>query len=137
MAIIGNNPVYFENESCSLSGDLAIPALVFTWKGYVEGADFREVTQKSIELIQEHKFTKLIGDNTHMKTMGSEEMAWVEDYWIPAALDAGLRFCAVVESANSFSRMTVETVMEKAPPDQLNTRYFTDLESARFWLMSC
>jgi len=127
----------FENECCSIGNDSSIPALVFSWKGILPSPAFREVHQKALQQIRLHKFTKILGDATHMKTMGSEDMAWLVDYWIPSAIEAGLKYNAIVESTNTFNRMTVNAVVEKVYPGQVDYNYFSNYEAARFWLKNC
>jgi hypothetical protein len=137
MVALTNFTLSFENECCSLGTDTEIPALVFNWKGILPSPAFREVHQKALQLIRNNKLTKILGDTTNMKTMGSEDIAWMNSYWMPSAIEAGLRHGAIIKSNNSFNRMTVDAVVEKVKPEEVRISYFNNYEAARFWLKNC
>jgi hypothetical protein len=83
------------------------------------------------------KLTKVLGDTTNMKTRGSEAIAKLVDYWLPSAMEAGLKPIAVIESTNAFNQMTVNTAEEKIKPKQVIFKYFKNYEAARFRLLNC
>ena len=134
MVATNTDKLNFENECCVLTTDPDIPALVFTWKGILPSPAFREVHHKALQLIRENKITKILGDTTNMKTMGSEDIAWMNSFWMPSAIEAGFRQGAIVESNNTFNRMTVNAVVEKVKPEEATFNFFDSYEAARFWL---
>jgi hypothetical protein len=134
MVAMNNFIISFENECCSLGTDPEIMALIFNWKGILPSPAFREIHHKALQLIRNNKFSKILGDTTHMKTMGSEDIAWINSFWMPSAIEAGLRQCAIIESNNAFNRMTVNAVVEKVKPEEATFNFFNTFEAARFWL---
>ena len=127
----------FENECCSIELDPDIGCLIFNWKGLLPSPAFREVHQHALTLIRKHRITKILGDARRMKTIGSADSEWLLSFWMPAAIAAGFRYSAIVESDYVFNQLSINAFVEKANPDQVVFQYFKTPEQAQFWLKNC
>jgi len=132
-----NQVICFENECCSIEHDPAVPCLIMNWKGLLPSRAFREVHLEALNLIREHKITKVMGDARRMKTIGSEDVSWMENFWIPCAIAAGYRYNAIVESNYIFNQQSIYNLIEKANKELVTFELFKDPVSALSWLKSC
>ncbi|MBK0404040.1 STAS/SEC14 domain-containing protein [Adhaeribacter sp. BT258] len=126
--------VCFENECCTLEHDTDNQCLVMTWKGLLPSKGFREVHQHALHLMRKHKISKLLCDARRMKTIGSEDAAWIENFWIPSAVVAGYRYCAIVESDYIFNQISINNITEKIDPESITIGHFKTREEALHWL---
>ncbi|MFC5271803.1 STAS/SEC14 domain-containing protein [Adhaeribacter terreus] len=129
--------ICFENECCSLEHDTDANCLILNWKGLLPSKAFREVHQQVLHLIRKHKISKLMGDARRMKTIGSEDASWIENFWMPSAIVAGFRYNAIVESDYVFNQHSLNSIIEKVDPESVTFRYFKGREEALHWLRNC
>jgi len=126
--------VIFENECCSLELELENQCLIMNWKGLLPSKAFREVHLQALQQMRKSSISRILFDARRMKTIGSEDAAWVENFWLPAASVTGFRYCAIVESDYVFNQHSLNNIIEKADPEMVTFRYFKDREAAHFWL---
>jgi hypothetical protein len=65
-----------------------------------------------------------------------EAERWVNEDWFPRAIAAGIKKMAVLIPKSTLGKMSVESVMGKAPGTDLTTAYFDNQEAAKKWLIS-
>jgi hypothetical protein len=82
----------------------------------------------------EHRATRLLGDVREFVLIGADDQRWLNEHWIPSAVEAGLRRVALTQPTYYFNRVAVETVRRRVDPDRLTVGYFGDLDGARAWL---
>jgi hypothetical protein len=120
----------------SVDYDVEIPAVVMTWKGYATSAVFRAANEQVLQTIADRRAKKLLGEITEFVLIGADDQDWLNSVWLPKAMEAGLRFAALVQPSFYFNRVAVENVVKKLDPTQLQVAYFGTREEAAAWLTS-
>lgn len=118
----------------SVSYDVEIPCVVMSWRGYATSAVFRAANEQVLAEIAARRAGKLLGDVTDFVLIGAEDQAWLNEDWIPRAMDAGLRTCALVQPSFYFNRVAIESVAQKLDRARLQLGFFDAREAARAWL---
>lgn len=62
-----------------------------------------------------------------------DDQKWIEDTWLPLALEAGLKRIGVVTAASGLGKLTVEDVVGLVDDDGLLSRSFDSLAPAMRW----
>ena len=124
---------YSIDNVCSFSIDTSIPCLLIQWHGYATSTQLRQLAENQIELMRQHKLTKVLSDNTHARMVSMEDQRWIAEDWLPRVLAIGYEACAIITSKDYFAQMSFENIVTNIG-DQLTIQYFDDIESAREWL---
>lgn len=120
----------------SVEYDVDLPGIVMTWKGYATSAMFRAANEQVLNVIAERRAKRLLGDITEFVLIGAEDQAWLNEDWLPRAMEQGLRVCALVTPNFYFNRVAVDNVVKKLDPAHLQVAYFATKEEAAAWLKS-
>jgi hypothetical protein len=118
----------------SVEYDVDVPCIVMTWQGYATSAMFRAANEQVLTVIAERRAKRLLGDITEFVLIGAEDQAWLNDDWLPRAMEAGLRVCALVTPNFYFNRVAVDNVVKKLDPSRLQVAYFANKADAAAWL---
>lgn len=124
---------FWDNPICCIMHDEANRSIMVIWRQYATQIEFRYIHEKLLSLICEHGVYKILGDDTALPNIASEDRFWVIDQWLPRAVQCGLRFAASKSPESYFGKLAVSHIQAAAPPD-LNCRSFENLEEAREWL---
>jgi len=119
---------------CTIRFDPQVGCVVMVWKGYATSEEFRAGNERVLAAILETGATRLLGEVTDFKLIGATDQQWLNDNWIPRAVQAGLRRVALIQPVYYFNRVAIETVAQRVDPATLEIGYFTDLDAARAWL---
>jgi hypothetical protein len=122
-----------DNPVCSILQDEANHCIMVIWKQHATHIQFRYIHEKLLSLICEHGVDKILGDDTALPAIPSEDRFWVIDEWFPRAVQCGLRFAASKSPDSHFGKLAV-THIQSAAPASLKCRSFERLEEARAWL---
>ena len=122
-----------DNPICSVVLDEADRSITVVWKQYATKAQFRYIHENLLTLICKHGICKILGDDTALPTIPSEDRVWIVDKWFPRAVECGLRFAASKNPASYFGRLSVGQI-QSAAPAELECRSFERLDDAREWL---
>jgi hypothetical protein len=122
------------NEACSLFFDSDVPCVVMEAHGYATSQQFRDITENMLFLLKEKRVSKMLVDTTHLQIIGAEDQKWLNEDWLPRAIAAGYRACAMIKSKYFFNRVAVDNVVNQIDQSQLTVQYFDDRELARTWL---
>ena len=120
----------------SVDYDVDVPAVVMIWRGYATSGVFRAANEQVLQTIGERRAKKLLGDITEFVLIGAEDQDWLNNVWLPRAMEAGLRVAALVTPSFYFNRVAVENVVKKLDPARLQVAYFATRDEAREWLKS-
>jgi hypothetical protein len=120
----------------SVEYDVDIPCIVMTWQGYATSAMFRAANEQVLNVIAERRAKKLLGDITEFVLIGAEDQAWLNENWLPRAMEAGLRIAALVTPNFYFNRVAIDNVVKKLDPMRLQVAYFGTKKEATDWLKS-
>jgi hypothetical protein len=125
-----------EESVCTVRHDPEIPCVVMIWQGYATSAEFRAANERVLNVLSGTLATKLLGDVSRFVLIGADDQAWLNNNWIPRAIEVGLRHVALVQPTYYFNKVAVENVGKNIDPTRLTLSYFGDITSAREWLKS-
>jgi len=123
----------WDNPICSITLDEASRCVTVVWKQYATQLQLRYIHENLLALIREHRLSKILGDDTALLTIPSEDRFWIIDDWFPRAVESGLRFAASKAPKSYFGKLSVSHIHSSAPP-VLSCRSFEKLEEAKKWL---
>ena len=122
-----------DNPICSIMHDEGNHCIVVVWRQCATQIQFRYIHEKLLSLICEHRVFKILGDDTALPAIPSEERFWIINEWFPRAVECGLRFAASKRPDAHFGRLAVSHIQSAAPAG-LKCRCFEGLEEAKEWL---
>ena len=111
-----------------------VPCAIMVWRGYHTSASFREKNEQVLAFLTACRAAKLLCDIRHFLLIDSTDQAWLNEYWLPKALAAGLRQCAIVTPLYYFNRVAVQSVVGRIDTQVLQVEYFESAVRARRWL---
>lgn len=124
-----------DNPICKLAFDADVPCIVVQWRGYATSAQMRFVLENVIVLLERHKASYILGDDTLLPMVHTADQAWIINDWFPRAIAAGWRASANKVPRNYFGQLTTTSVQSVVPMPVV-IRPFTELAEARRWLQS-
>lgn len=125
--------LYSESEFI-LSYEASIPCVVMVWRGYHTSETFRAQNEQVLELIRETKATRMLCDIERFVLISGADQIWLNGDWLPRAMVAGLRFCAIVTPVYLFNQVAVQSVAERVDERILRVDFFDSAGAARLWL---
>jgi hypothetical protein len=126
LADLLNNPV------CTVRFDDDVPCVTVIWKRPATSAQLRFIGERLVELIGQHKVSKMLGDDTALPLIEPDDQKWFADDWAPRAAAAGLKVAANKSPESYLGRLAVERIKQRQR--QLTIRSFEQFEQARRWL---
>jgi len=125
----------FETETAFEVGyDPLVPCVTMAWRGYHTSAAFRAQNERVVAELSERRTSKMLCDIRTFVLIGAADQEWLNTNWLPRAVNAGLRTCALVAPVFHFNRVAVHSVVERIDSQTLSVAYFDATESARDWL---
>jgi hypothetical protein len=121
-----------DNPVCSVQFDAEVPCLTVIWKRPATSAQLRFVSERLLELIRQHKVSKVLGDDTALPLIEDDDQTWFVEDWFPRAAAAGLKVAANKSPEAYFGRLAVERI--KDSQGLVTIRSFEQFEQARRWL---
>jgi hypothetical protein len=126
--------VLYSEAEFHLSYDASIPCVVMVWRGYHTSESFREKNEQVLALIRETRATRILCDIERFVLISSADQIWLNGDWLPRAMVAGLRFCAMVTPVYLFNQVAVQSVMDRIDERVLRVDFFDSASAARLWL---
>jgi len=120
--------------TCSVGYDQDAECVLMIWKGYATTLLFRETNERVLACLREKKASRLLGDIRDFILISATDQNWLNDVWIPRAIEIGLRRVALVQPTYYFNRVAVDNVTSRTDPNRLTVAYFDDADNARLWL---
>jgi hypothetical protein len=124
---------FWDNPICSIIHDEANQCIIVVWKQYATQIQLRYIHENLLTLICKHRVHKILGDDTALPAIPSEDRFWIIDEWFPRAAECGLRFAASKTPASHFGKLSVSHI-QSAAPAEIECRSFEQLHEAREWL---
>src|SRR5271170_3652719 len=72
-----------ENPICSVRLDESVPCIVVVWKQYATSTQLRFIHESILGLLEKHRVTKILGDDTLLPTIHAEDQTWIAENWMP------------------------------------------------------
>src|SRR5438046_336166 len=67
-----------DNPVCSVQFDAEVPCLTVIWKRPATSAQLRFVSERLLELIRQHKVSKVLGDDTALPLIEDDDQGWTD-----------------------------------------------------------
>lgn len=125
---------HYEDEVCKVYYDPDVPCIVMEWKGFANSPAFRKANEHVLAALVDRNVTKVIADIRQMRVISISDQEWLWENWLPRAMRAGYRACAMVTSEDYFNRVSIENVAKRIDPAQFTLQYFKSLLMARAWI---
>ena len=130
-----NKEDFYKNSSLTIVYNEAAHRLDVDWTGFQDLKTVQHGCLKMFEMLNRHKVTNVLNDNSHVLGTWSDASDWVGEVWFPMMEKAGLRQFAWIYSPAAFSQLSAQKAADVAYGTVL-TRFFTDIKVARDWLES-
>jgi hypothetical protein len=96
--------------------------------------DAAALDEQVLTLIRETKSTRILCDIERFVLIGNADQIWLNGDWLPRAMVAGLRYCAMVTPVYLFNQVAVQNVTEGIDDRVLRVDFFDSASAARLWL---
>ena len=114
--------------------DKDIDAVVMVWKGYSTSEQFREGTELMLNELIHNGCSKVLADLREMILIGMEDQKWLENRFLPRAINFGFKQIAIITPNAYFNKVAVESVSYKVDKEKLTINFFDSEEEAVRWL---
>jgi hypothetical protein len=104
------------------------------WKGFANSAELRAGLLKGIQAISDNHAMAYVSDARKLKVIVHEDQRWVQEKWLPLAIQAGLRRLAFVTAGTGLGKATIEDTVVLVDNHGLESRTFSSVEAARHWV---
>ncbi|HKQ47958.1 MAG TPA: response regulator [Phycisphaerae bacterium] len=122
-----------DNPICSIQHDDSLPGLVVVWRDYATSRQLRFVYEYLLQLIELRNISKILYDDTALRTIAADDRSWILQDWMPRAVRAGFRASAHTASTAHFVGVAVNALATGAPAG-IALRTFDNTSEARKWL---
>ncbi len=79
------------NPICNLRFDDDIPCVYVTRKRYATSAQLYFIHEVIIEKLKSQRTSKILGDDSALSTVHSDDRNWIVNNWMPRAITTGLQ----------------------------------------------
>jgi hypothetical protein len=126
--------IYYDEPHLTLRWEPDDKIVCAQWKNDVRSEPMRAGLEAGLKLIAEKKARRWLVDSRELGAIDPADVKWVNDNWIPRAVDAGIAWMAFVMAKKIVMQMTMKTFIARINQRELGTAYFEDLDGARTWL---
>jgi len=106
------------------------------FRRFVHGAEFREVLERGLELIQKHRATKWLSDDRGNGPLKPADAEWSSTDWAPRATAAGWKYWAVVMPLKVLGQMNMNRWITHSTSQGVTAKAFAEPGKAKYWLMT-
>jgi len=130
----------YKSEFWTISFDNETKIICPTW--YPESVSltdvlYREEMLNYTDIVEQYKPQKALIDNTLFGFPITPELQeWTNNELFPRILAVGVKRVALIMPQELLTQFGLEQVMEEAHGLEFETRYFSDLENGKEWLIS-
>ena len=103
---------------------------------YTHGKDLRDGLMAGVEAMKKYGATKWLSDDRKNVVLNLDDRQWGEDVWLPAVIEAGWKYWALVEPEKALARARMEERAEVFKKRGVTVRSSTDPDEAMKWLKS-
>lgn len=114
--------------------DANIDAVVMKWHGYATSAQFKEGTELMLNTLIKHQCYKVLADIKEMTIIGMEDQKWLEEQFLPRAIEFGFKAIAIVKPDHYFNKVAIESISYKIDKNKITLTLFDNLAEATAWL---
>lgn len=103
------------------------------YKGFHDPLSMKAVTQKLLQVINEHTYSKLLVDNSDLLGIWDGAVEWIANEWFPLVEKAGITHIAVVYSKCTFTKVSADNLANKLKSN-IKYKTFYAKDNAVKWL---
>jgi len=104
------------------------------WKGEVDGESLREGLNVALQLVAEKGVQKWLVDSSDIGSINPQDVKWINETWTPQAVDAGLRWMAMVMAKRVVMQVMMKSYVARINDREISHAYFSDVDEALEWL---
>jgi uncharacterized protein YqcC (DUF446 family) len=123
-----------ETDVYRIEWDDEIPAVVHTWKEFVNGQAFRDGCAEILDVIEKRSARKMLVDTSGIQVHDDEDEEWLQDEWIPRTMEAGIEASATVPQDSVIAKMDLEKFMNEVEEYDYKSTMVESVSEAREWL---
>ncbi len=125
--------ILFENRSVTLS--LLEDILLVIYKNRATNEEYRVNLDKQVELVRQHRLTKVVFDLRKMGVLSAENQQYTSQVYMPQITKAGLKHSAMIVPEDIFGEASAKNVTSRVKNEVVfSMHYFKDLNQALAWL---
>jgi hypothetical protein len=125
--------ILFENRSVTLS--LLGGILLVMYKNRATNEEYRVNLDKQVELVRQHRITKVVFDLRKMGVLSAENQQYTSQVYMPQITKAGLKHSAMIVPEDIFGEASAKNVTSRVKNEVVfSMHYFKDLNQALAWL---
>jgi hypothetical protein len=109
-------------------------AAVVEWKGFAFGKEFETIMLGGIDLMAQHKGSKLLMDARSGSAIKQEDQDWIKDVFVDHAYGAGLRYFAMVLPEKTVAKMSLSRTAASIGGYPYELVDFAGMDEAVRWL---
>jgi hypothetical protein len=128
------NDVYVDEPYLSIRWDAVHKHVLSEWKGFANSAELRAALMKGIQAISDNQAIAYISDARKLRVIVHEDQRWIQEKWLPLAMQAGLRRLAFVTASTGLGQATIKDVVVLVDDHGLQSRTFATIVAARQWV---
>jgi hypothetical protein len=127
--------VYFSRPGVAVvTWDPTLSAVYAEAQGWADSTELVEVLEACVCALTEHHGSRWLVDGRKMKVVNESEQEWIYRDLFPRMLAAGLEHIALVTPESGLAKMTVDLMLRRRPPTDVDFEYFVTLGAARAWI---
>ncbi len=127
---------YYETARIRIWWDEGLKSVVAEGEGYIDGEDLHAGMNAGIDLLGKKNASKWLADMRFRRALPEADMVWIAQDFTPRAVEAGMRYIAIVVPTSVLGMMTLKITKEKTKITSYETRHFDSVDDARIWLAS-
>jgi hypothetical protein len=104
------------------------------WKGFANSDELRAGLLKGIQAISDNHAVGYVSDARKLKVIVHEDQKWIQEKWLPLAIQAGLKRLAFVTAGTGLGKGTIEDTVVLVDKHGLESRTFPTVDAARRWV---
>jgi len=125
----------FENQCVTITYNDELQLGVATGHGFLSSDEFREVVEACLQVIEEYKPLRWMGDNRKLRAIRQTDQKWFASYVFPKLAASTIRRNATIVSFDVFNKMAVEQLIERAGNvGNMVIKEFDSVDDAMIWL---
>lgn len=129
------NIIYFQNHVVTITYDPEWELGTAQWEGFLSSEEFREAVTKCLQLLEDYKPLRWLGDNRKMKVIRQADQDWFVANALPRIQASTIHRHATIVSEDIFNKMAVEQMIRRADnPEALFLKEFNSKQLALAWL---
>lgn len=100
--------LFLDTPYLTIRWDEEIKFVHLTWRGFVEGDDFKHGLNKALELVALKGAKRWFADLREERVIKLEDQQWFTNEWYPRAEASTLKYMAVLEPQNALGRISID-----------------------------